>query len=253
MRCRRDFTPWRHENTLRYYYLEKEYSLLECGKLLGCAECTALQWCRKHGIETRDPQEARDAGTPPELEDEAWLQREYLTRERTCAAIADELDVSDLTVSNWLRRHEIPTRPANARRNRVTVECNECGESFRVQASREDRAKYCSRGCYYAGMDMPKGRDHWSWRDTPEHRPSGTEWQNLRENVRERDGYECRVCGVHEDDMVRTLDVHHLDRVRDADDPRAAVEMDESRLVALCRSCHRRVERLAPLLPPALE
>lgn len=295
---RTDCAPWRDEETLRHFYHDKGYSLLETAEAVGCTEGTISQWCDRLGVETRDAQEARDAGTPEELEDREWLRREYRDKERTCAEIAEELDVTDLTVSNWLRRHDIPTRSANARRDRVTLSCHNCGDEFETVASREDRAKYCSRECYYGDMDMPTGEDHWSynsadiecgwcgetftvpgsrrqereycsrecfqsdhefpsgeahpsWKETPEYRPSGKEWQDLRERVRERDGYECQLCGVHEDDMDRTLDVHHLDRVRDADDPRAAVNADESRLVSLCRSCHRRAEPYAPLLPPA--
>jgi hypothetical protein len=223
--------------------------LLETAEAVGCTEGTISQWCDRLGVETRDAEEARDAGTPEELEDREWLRREYRDEERTCADIADEVDVTPLTVSNWLRRHDIETRGRHRRRNRVTLSCHNCGDEFETVASREERAKYCSRGCYYEDMDMPTGEDHWSWRDTPEHRPNGEEWHNLRERIRDRDDHECQLCGVHEDDMERTLDVHHLDRVRDMDEPRAAVNVNDSRLVSLCRSCHRRAEPHAPLLP----
>lgn len=245
---RTDCTPWRDEETLRYFYWDKKYSLLETAEATGCTEGTVSKWCGRLGVETRDAQEARNTGTPEELESESWLRTEYREKGRTCADIADSVGVTSLTVSNWLRRHDIPTRPANARRDRVTLSCGNCGEEYEAIRCRSD-SKYCSHECYIEDMEMPSGPDHWSWRETPEHRPNGDEWDDLRERIRERDGYECSMCGVEESDMDRELDVHHLNRVRDADDPRAAANANDSELVALCRSCHRRAERYAPLLP----
>lgn len=250
---RTDCTPWRDEDTLRYFYHTKEYSLLETAEAVGCTEGTVSQWCNRLGVETRDAQEARDTGTPPELENQSWLRREYIDEERTCADIADQLDVTPLTVSRWLRRHDIPTRPRHGLGNQdVEIDCENCGTTFTTNPGRSDCAKYCGRECYYDAMDMPTGSDHWSYKETPEYRPNGEEWQRKRREVRERDGYQCRLCGVDESDMERELDVHHLQRVRDTDDKRAAVEIDTDLMVALCRSCHRRVEHLAPLLPSGL-
>lgn len=250
---RTDCSPWRDEETLQHFYWGKRYSLLETAEAVGCTEGTVSQWCDRLDVDTRDAQEARDAGTPPELENESWLRREYRQEGRTCADIAGELDTTSLTVSRWLRRHDIPTRAPNARRKRETLSCATCGSPFEAIQSRVDERKYCSRQCYYDDLDMPTGADHWSWKETPEHRPSGEEWERLRKQVRKRDGYQCRVCGVSESDLDRQLDVHHLERVRDSDDPRHAVNTDPDNLVSVCRSCHRRVERYAPLLPPGLD
>lgn len=161
---RTDCTPWRDEETVRYFYHGKGYSLLETAEAVGCTEGTVSQWCDRLDIETRDAQEARDTGTPPELKDSGWLRREYRENERTCADIAGEVDVTDLTVSRWLRRHDIPTRPAHGLGNEdIDIECAECGVTFTVSKGRADSAKYCSRGCYYDGLDMPTGDDHWSY------------------------------------------------------------------------------------------
>ena len=247
---RTDFTPWRDRETLLHFYHGREYSLLETAQAVGCTEGTISQWCDRLNIETRDAQEARDTGTPEDLTDEETLRGLYWGDHLTCQEIADMYGVTSLTVSNWLRRNGIETRPAHGLGNEdVEMECSDCGETFEVNPSREDTAKYCSRECYHSDQEMPTGEDHWSWRDTPEHRPAGEDWQNLRERIRDRDGYECQLCGVSESDMDRTLDVHHLRRVRDMDNLNDAVNVDESELVSLCRSCHRRAEKYAPLLP----
>lgn len=251
---RTDCTPWRDEQTVRHFYVDKRYSLENTGGVLGCAGCTVLQWCKRHGIETRDPGQKRRENAPKELRDGDRLRELYHDEGMTAYEIADRVGFTPKGVHNWIERHGIETRPSHGLGNEdVVVVCANCDGEFEVSVGSVDRAKYCSRGCYYEDMEMPTGSDHWSYRENPNHRPAGKEWQDLRDRIRKRDGYECRLCGTAEPDMSRELDVHHLDRVRDADDPRHAVELDDSRLVALCRSCHRRVERFAPLIPPSLE
>lgn len=238
---RTDCTPWRDEETLRHFYHGKGYSLLETAEVVGCSEGTVSQWCNRLGVETRDAQEARDTGTPEDFKDEERMRELYRTLEMTCAEIADHYDVTPLTVSRWLRRHDIPTRPRNRRRNRVELECEACGSKYEVIACRSDSAKYCSRSCYYDGMDMPTGSDHWSWNGGGGPR-YGRGWnEEKRERVRERDGNECRHCGLTQEENLRTngckLHVHHEVDPRDATNP--AVYNAARNLVALCNSCHR--------------
>lgn len=68
------------------------------------------------------------------------------------------------------------------------------------------------------------------------------EWRKVRQAVLERDGYECRFCGMenedHKEENSAGLDVHHII-------PRSDGGNDSMRnLVALCRSCHRTMESL---------
>lgn len=67
-------------------------------------------------------------------------------------------------------------------------------------------------------------------------------WEQSRRKVLERDGYECQFCGVtdeqHREEHTNGLDVHHVI-------PRSDGGSDSPRnLVALCRSCHRKMESL---------
>lgn len=245
---RTDCAPWRDAETLRHFYRWKRYSLLETAETIGCTEGTISKWCDRLGVETRDFREARDAGTPERLASESWLREQYVDKQRTCADISEQVGCTDTTVSRWLRRHGIPTRERHRPQKRVTLTCENCGEEFEAIESQSGK-KYCDRSCYFDALDMPSGEEHWSWKATPEHRPAGEAWERLREEVRSRDGYTCQMCGREESDMDRTLDVHHLKRVRDMDGPRAAEGTDPDLLVSLCRSCHRRAERYAPLLP----
>lgn len=67
-------------------------------------------------------------------------------------------------------------------------------------------------------------------------------WNDVREQVLERDGYECRFCGMsdeeHNEKCGRSLDVHHVIPRADGGEDRT------DNLVALCLSCHRTLENL---------
>lgn len=67
-------------------------------------------------------------------------------------------------------------------------------------------------------------------------------WEQLRERVLEREGYECRFCGMsdeeHTEENSAGLDVHHILPRKDGG------EDSMGNLVALCRSCHRTMETL---------
>lgn len=70
----------------------------------------------------------------------------------------------------------------------------------------------------------------------------GERWESIRTRVLERDGRECRFCGMSEDEHIdensRSLDVHHIIPKGDGG------EDSMSNLAALCRQCHRTIENL---------
>ena len=81
-----------------------------------------------------------------------------------------------------------------------------------------------------------------SWEKNPfqgksdEHRfrPYSDDWtESLRELVRQRDNYSCRLCGETEKKLGRKPDVHHIDWIKENSHP--------DNLISLCRACHRKV------------
>lgn len=54
--------------------------------------------------------------------------------------------------------------------------------------------------------------------------------EELKEQVRTRDGHQCQMCGVLGDELGRALDVHHINYDRNDCQPR--------NLISLCHSCH---------------
>lgn len=57
------------------------------------------------------------------------------------------------------------------------------------------------------------------------------EWDDkLREIIRERDNYICQECGVHQEEIGRKLDIHHIDYNKE--------NCNLKNLISLCRICH---------------
>lgn len=57
----------------------------------------------------------------------------------------------------------------------------------------------------------------------------------LKEEIRERDGHECQLCGAPEANFSRALDVHHIDYDKE--------NCSSGNLIALCRSCNGSVNK----------
>jgi DEAD/DEAH box helicase domain-containing protein len=79
-------------------------------------------------------------------------------------------------------------------------------------------------------------RESGLWRNDPN--DYGPGWDQLRERVRQRDGYRCQICGAPE--QSRAHDVHHKLPFRLFTSSEQANRMDN--LTTLCPTCHHRVE-----------
>jgi hypothetical protein len=136
---------------------------------------------------------------------------------------------------------------------RVTTECEQCGEAMNILQSDVDRGegRFCSRGCLADWLsENVVGEQHHQWQNgEPAYRG---DWWRVRRKARERDDHECRICGTTTADEGRELDVHHIRPVREFDDPQDAHHLGN--VVTLCRSCHRKAEAgSVPTPDPASE
>lgn len=228
---------------------------------------TFLRALREAGIPRRRP------GAPPvpKLEDPVWLRARYA--KRSANQIAYELRCSEPAVLAALARHKIRrrTRPeAQLFRARQTGYRNpnkgrRFGKAFRERVSRakkgwtpppgwSERQSRAQKGRKKTAAHQAKinaalrkpevrakisaagrGSKHYNWKGGTSFLPHPPEFtRELRDRVRKRDGFQCRMpgCGATQKQLGRRLDVHHVDYDKKNNQP--------SNLISLCMPCHRR-------------
>lgn len=125
---------------------------------------------------------------------------------------------------------------------RVAKTCPECGVSFQVKESHQERRQYCSTQCRdKARVGTISGPANFNWKGGYE-AYYGPNWRQQRRSARRRDGYICQRCGVSEETLGRQLDVHHIVPFRCFGVERYLEANAMSNLVSLCAVCHLTVE-----------
>lgn len=127
---------------------------------------------------------------------------------------------------------------------RKTVVCANCGEEYdEIKAKVESQDNlFCCRDCWIEHISMEELGDTHSY---------GAIWrEKTRQEALERDGYECVVCGIsnqeHKEKYNQGLHIHHVHRAGDFE---SRDESDVlSNLVTLCGVDHRKWEGI-PVRP----
>ena len=141
----------------------------------------------------------------------------------TDKALAEMVGVQENRVMIWRHRYNVPTYRSTTLAPKVTS-CAMCNKEVTKKAKdfRRSENLFCSHDC---SSQFQKKRDMEMLR-------YGKGWKQIREKVRKRDKV-CQVCLKTED---MGLEVHHLVPYRFG----GKNTMDN--LIALCRSCHHKVE-----------
>lgn len=168
----------------------------------------------------------------------------------TCLHCAKEVAVPAYRLSTF----KFCSRSCGALHNREhhVSTCGICGSSFKHISSRSNKAKYCSRSCYYKslrnkgsvrkncvqcgtefGTSPSHNKDFCSVRCTRDHQMLDTTQPKTFAVARKwmlRRGLlnSCADCGYAEHKEI--IGVHHIDENRHNNNP--------SNLVALCPNCH---------------
>ncbi len=76
-----------------------------------------------------------------------------------------------------------------------------------------------------------RGNENPNWQGGKSFEQYTTDWtDDLKESIRKRDDYICQLCGIHQDELCRKLDVHHIDYIKE--------NLNPENLITLCRGCH---------------
>lgn len=115
-----------------------------------------------------------------------------------------------------------------ASKNGKDVKCDNCGKMFYISKTHITNSNFCSKECQIEGMfgDRTGG---WCGGKTKEKYPR--KWRKkFKDLIRERDGFHCQACGIHQNFCKRALSVHHIDRNKN--------NLDPENLMSLCDYCH---------------
>lgn len=196
------------------------------------------------------------------------LEDKYLVQKKTMQQIADEFKVCRSCIYNKLKKYGIPTRPAGHNTpwnkgltakedKRVRYSTSKCRESNLGRTPwNKGLSNYLSEETLEKMRTAGKNRfknpedTYWFGKKQPfsmrskqslSHGGTGIPYENsgytaefnesLKEKIREKYNYVCQLCGKHQKDNGRKLDVHHVDYDKK--------NCNESNLVALCHNCHR--------------
>lgn len=123
--------------------------------------------------------------------------------------------------------------------------CEKCGKNYTMSPKftkqyREAR-RFCSIKCWYEFVrDDPANATNWKGGYLPYY---GSNWLDQARKARKRDNYTCQRCGLHESNLSRKLDVHHIVPFREFGIARFKEANALSNLICYCGSCHIIVER----------
>jgi len=178
----------------------------------------------------------------------SWCEAE-MTVERRRAEKYDRVWCSPECEAAWKSEYQVGEN--HHQYNQVELKCETCGDEFtRPPAHVSGQNSFCSPDCRADWMaENFVGEDHPCWTGgSPEY--YGENWRQKRRKALKRDSYECRICGIgdeqHRDQLGQGLDVHHIQPIRTFDELEEANRL--SNLVTLCRGCHSRWECI-PIFP----
>jgi len=102
-------------------------------------------------------------------------------------------------------------------------------EKTKLKISKANKGKHLS-----INSEFRKGKKHRNWQGGISFEPYTYEFnKQLKELIRQRDGYKCQLCGVPEIENIRKLDIHHIDYVKKNCLP--------NNLITLCKRCNGKV------------
>jgi 5-methylcytosine-specific restriction endonuclease McrA len=205
-----DAERYRSEEWLRTQYVEQNKSVVEMAEQAGVTPTTICNWMDAAGVEIRDPHQ-RDhivsANASDKLADESWLRDKYVEERLSTPEIAERVGRTQAAVAYWMKKHGVEWRDSKEA--------------------------------------APRGEEHPDW-DGGHTLEYGGEWQERREEAIQRDGEACRRCGTTReearDKTGRDLHVHHIQKLKEFDDPSNGHELDN--LLTVCQSCHAKIEGL---------
>jgi hypothetical protein len=197
-------------------YVIEGWSTYRIGREVARDPKRVFEWLTGYGIPLRSRRWDVTAGSSV-LDDAAWLQREYVEKQRSTGEIAREAGMTEANVIFFLRKHGIKRRSISEAR--AVKHWGSDGEKNPMFGKR--------------GAETPS----WKGGVTPDRQAfySSPEWIEAAKAVWKRDNGECQRCRVKANDVPRGyFHIHHI-----VSFAVKALRAEQSNLVLLCTACHR--------------
>lgn len=234
---------YRDQEWLRREYYEKERTLVEIARELGCDHTTISKWVRKFGI----PQPNR--ATP-------WGNVKCLTCDKELYRRLDNpkygyvCDVKCLHKgrSKGIIKREIVTPYETAGPTYVPKNCVVCRKEFKVVAMLR-KQQTCSQECLETRRKARmRGANNPSWLDGRSYDKRcyrGDDWEKQRLACYRRDRFACQKCGVRciSRKMLNKENGHLLIQCHHVVDYKDGGTNELSNLVTFCARCHGRLPK----------
>lgn len=206
------------------------------------------QYCSRAGLRQRRQREIEQQFGEPIYD---LLYRLYWSDNLGIKQIAKKIGVSDRNLWDWFDQLGIERRKRSdavalqwkdndERRNEMSQRTKQEFQSgkrdptYIVKVAKTDWARKRNSESkqgeknHMFGVTGPNN-PHWKGGKIPV-QEYGKEWRTIRKQVKERDGFRCRICG-----SVENLNTHHIKPFRDNR------VHDMNNLTTLCGSCHNKV------------
>lgn len=241
----KDDPKYRRKAWLEREYIIKRKTTEEIGNELNHSSTTINNWLRRFNI----PLRSHGGRLKNELyHKEEWLKTQYVDNEKTMHQIGGECGVTDTMILYFLKKFSIETRDRglkgqnhlNWKGGGIAVKCAYCEKDILRNPWRIEKYQhhFCSSSCYYKWrkeiLDL-NGENNPGWKGGVSFDPYSLEFnEELKERIRQRDGYMCQLCGLSNEDSLqehgKKLSVHHRDEDKQ--------NCGEENLITLCQSCH---------------
>lgn len=238
--------PWRDRETVYDLYINQKLSTSKIADRLGCEDATIQKWLRRHDID------GRTETWYPRLKDPDWFHEKYVVEGKSADEIGDIVGCTRQTVATWRDNHGIePALPSYPELSDEDWLEEQYIHDEKTAQEIADGIGCAQTAVLYAlnRFEIPR---RVRWTVVEDEFTYGAGWNNeTRRRIRERDGDECQACGMdngsHLEQWGWSLEVHHIVPARHIEDPER--RNADSNLTTLCRECHVKAERCAPLLP----
>jgi len=171
-----------------------------------------------------------------------FLKKEYIENKKSSIIISLQIGCAKSTILDYLKKYNIPRRKnvrnkfskkeknCNWKGGKIKTNCVYCDKKFLVYPCvlKNKQNIFCSCSCR---AKYRKGKLAANWQGGLSFEEYGVEFDNhLKEQIRFRDNYKCKICGCSQLENGRQLDVHHIDYNKKNN--------KLNNLVSLCNNCH---------------